>query len=153
MLENDGGRFADRSAAAGFAGAAAAHRGCGFADFDNDGLIDIVVSSLNAPAELWRNTTADGNHWLRFHLVGRRSNRGGFGARVRVGGQWNEAGSAVGYASSSHAGVHFGLGAAETAEEVEILWPSGVRQILRNVAADRVVTVEEPTAADPAAER
>ncbi len=146
LLINDGGRFADRSAEAGFAGAAAAHRGCGFADFDNDGLVDIVVSSLNAPAELWRNAAADGNHWLRFHLVGRQSNRGGFGARLRVGGQWNEAGSAVGYASSSDAGVHFGLGAAAVAQEVEILWPSGVRQVLRGVAADRVVTVEEPGA-------
>ena len=144
LLINDGGRFADRSAAAGFAGAAAAHRGCGFADFDNDGLVDIVVSSLNAPAELWRNAAADGNHWLRFKLIGRQSNRGGFGARLRVGGQWNEVGSAVGYASSSDAGVHFGLGAAAVAQEVEILWPSGVRQVLRGVAADRVVTVEEP---------
>ena len=144
LLENDGGRFADRSAEAGFADAAAAHRGCAFADFDNDGLIDIVVSSLNAPAELWRNTTATRNHWARFKLVGRRSNRGGFGARVRIGGQWNEAGSAVGYASSSHAGVHFGLGPEAALEEVEILWPSGVRQILRDVAVDRVVTVREP---------
>ncbi len=143
LLLNDGGRFIDRSAAAGLA-TAAAHRGCGFADFDNDGLMDIVVSSLNAPAELWRNATATENRWARFKLVGRRSNRDGFGARVRIGGQWNEAGSAVGYASSSHAGVHFGLGSAATLEEVEILWPSGVRQVLRDVAVDRVATVREP---------
>lgn len=146
LLVNDGGRFSDRSAAAGFT-AAAAHRGCGFGDFDNDGLMDIVVSSLNAPAELWRNTTATENHWVRFKLVGRTGNRDGFGARVRVGGQWNEAGSAVGYASSSHTGVHFGLGAAATLEEAEILWPSGVRQVLHDIAVDRVVTVRDP---DPA---
>lgn len=145
LLVNDAGRFTDVSEAAGLA-AASTHRGCGFGDFDGDGLIDIVVSNLNAPAELWRNTTSSQNHWVAFKIVGEASNRDGFGARVRVGDQWNEVTSAVGYASSSHGPVHFGLGSNESIAEVEILWPSGQRQLLTDVAVDQVVTVREPTA-------
>ena len=145
VLMNVGnGQFVDRSEVAGMT-ARKAHRGCGFGDFDGDGLMDIVVSSLNGPAELWRNSTQPGNHWVRFELTGTRSNRDGLGARVRVGKQWNEATSAVGYASSSLSGVHFGLGSDEDLDEVEILWPSGVRQVLNDVAADRIVRVREPT--------
>ena len=145
LLLNIGeGRFDDVSATAGFK-AEKAHRGCGFADFDGDGRLDIVTSSLGDTAELWRNSSVSDNHWIRFRLIGAAGNRDGFGARVRVGDQWNEVGSAVGYASSSHAGVHFGLGSEETVAEVEILWPGGARQVLENLAADQVVEVSEPT--------
>lgn len=142
------GKFRDASAEAGEAfHKRAAHRGSGFADFDDDGLIDVVVSVLGGPAELWRNVTGVSGasaHWIAFRLIGAESNRDGFGARIRVGDQWNEATSSVGYASSSHGPVHFGVGSMSKVEEAEIVWPSGERQVLRDLAVDQVVAVKEP---------
>jgi hypothetical protein len=137
------GKFAEAEPGEEFHRAARAHRGSAFADFDNDGRIDVVVSALGEPAELWRNVSAGAGHWLRVELVGTRSNRDGIGARVRVGNQWNEMATAVGYASSSHQGVHFGLGNAERIPSVEVRWPSGAIEILRDVKADQVIRVRE----------
>ncbi|MEZ5399134.1 MAG: CRTAC1 family protein [Bryobacteraceae bacterium] len=123
-------------------GKPAAHRGAAFADFDHDGRIDVVVSALGEPAELWRNTSRAGN-WLIVRLRGRASNRDGIGAVVRIGRQVNAMTSAVGYGSSSHAGVHFGLGSARTVD-VEVQWPSGKRQRARGVPANRYLDVNEP---------
>ncbi len=123
--------------------AAKAHRGSAFADFNRDGKIDVVVSALGEPAELWQNVSPDNNHWLILKLVGTRSNRDGIGARIRIGNQWNEMTTAVGYASSSHFGVHFGLGNTEKVGKVEIRWPSGIVQELRDVKADRYLEVSE----------
>jgi hypothetical protein len=81
-----------------------AHRGCAFADFNNDGKIDVVVSSLQDRAELWENVSPDPNHWIILKLIGTKSNRDGIGARVRIDKQWNHMTSACGYASSSHFG-------------------------------------------------
>jgi hypothetical protein len=121
-----------------------AHRGAGFADFDNDGKIDVVVTSLEGPTELWHNVSPTSAHWLRLNLVGSKSNRDAMGARVSVDGQHNAMTSAVGYASSSHHGVHFGLGAASTAKKIEIRWPSGANHSLNNVKADQILEVKEP---------
>ncbi len=106
------GTFVDQSSASGLTTTVRAHRGSGFADFDGDGRIDAVVSTLGEPAELWRNMDRSGGHWLMLKLTGTRSNRDGIGARVRIGNQSNDMTSAVSYASSSLVGVHFGLGAA-----------------------------------------
>lgn len=121
-----------------------AHRGCAFADFDNDGKIDVVVSRLGEPAELWQNVSPSANDWIILKLVGSKSNRDGIGARVRIGKQWNHMTSAVGYASSSHFGVHFGLGKMTKIAEIEILWPSGIRQILNDVHPNQHLEVREP---------
>jgi enediyne biosynthesis protein E4 len=121
-----------------------AHRGSAFADFDGDGKIDIVIASLEGVAELWRNESASSNHWLILKLTGTKSNRDGIGAEVRIGAQVNSMTSAVGYASSSHFGVHFGLGDLAVVPRVEIRWPSGVRQVLENVKADQLLQVTEP---------
>lgn len=121
-----------------------AHRGCAFADFDNDGKIDIVVASLQDTAELWQNTSPARNNWIILKLVGTRSNRDGIGARVRIGKQWNHMTTAVGYASSSHFGVHFGLKNVSRIEEIEIRWPSGIRQFLHDVPANQRLVVKEP---------
>jgi len=103
-----------------------------------------VVSSLGEAAELWENTSPGANHWIIVKLVGARSNRDGIGARVRIGNQWNHMSTAVSYASSSDFGVHFGLGASKVIEEIEIRWPSGAVQVLKDVKADQVLEVHEP---------
>lgn len=145
----EGKRFEDVSAAAGpdFQ-QPGMHRGVAFADFDNDGRVDAVVSVVNGPAKLFRNVTGGGAHWLAFRLRGRRSNREGLGAAVHVrlpDGRdlYNQASAAVGYACSSEPLVRFGLGSNRVAESVEIRWPGGGVQRIGNVAADRVVDVVE----------
>ncbi len=144
------GKFEDVSAMAGedFQ-KEGAHRGVAFGDMDNDGRIDMIVTVLNGPLKYFHNVTANGNHWITLNLVGTKSNRMGLGAQVHVTTedgkqQWNEATTAVGYASSSDPRVHFGLGANKKVREIEIRWPSGVRQVLRDVDVDRVLKVVEP---------
>ena len=138
------GSFEEVTAAAGeaFASTTRAHRGCAFADFDRDGRVDVVVSSLGGAAELWHNTSPGKQAWLNVRLVGTESNRDGIGATVRAGRQANVMTSAVGYASSSHDGVHFGLGASEDIA-VQVTWPGGTVQDLGRVSANQVLEVRE----------
>jgi enediyne biosynthesis protein E4 len=140
------GRFEDASETAGaaFTQAVRAHRGCAFGDFDQDGRIDVVVTSLGDAPEFWRNVTPAGNKGLIVKLTGTRSNRDGIGAIVRIGNQTNHLSTAGGYASSSDFGLHFGVGMREKLEQVEILWPSGVRQTLRDVKTGETLLVREP---------
>lgn len=121
-----------------------AHRGSGFADFDRDGKIDVVVTSLGGATELWRNVSPNGNHWLILKFTGSRSNRDGIGARIRIGNQTNHMTTSVGYASSSHQGVHFGMGNSEKIDRIEIRWPSGALQVLQDISLDQILEVREP---------
>lgn len=121
-----------------------AHRGTACGDFDNDGKLDMVVTAIQDVTELWRNVSPVENHWVVFKLRGTRSNRDGIGARIRLPDQYLMMTTAVGYACSSYTGVHFGLGKRDRLERVEILWPSGIRQVLENVPVDQVVEVVEP---------
>jgi enediyne biosynthesis protein E4 len=124
------------------------HRGSAVGDLNGDGRVDVVVSALSAPAEIWLNQSPADNHWLDLKLRGTKSNRDGIGAHIKVvtknGTQYDHKSTAAGYASSSAGPVHFGLGTATSADLVEIQWPSGITQPLRNVASDRVLVVEEP---------
>ena len=95
------------------------------------------------------NRSPGAGHWLDIALEGTRSNRDGIGARIKVvskavGAQYNHMTTSVGYASSSDGPVHFGLGPDKRADLVEIAWPSGTVQTLRNVDGDRIVNVKEP---------
>ena len=121
----------------------AAHRGCGVADFDGDGRLDFVVLTLGSPAEVWKNEGSADSRWLIVKLTGTKSNRDGIGARVTIGNQVRTMTTAVGYASSSHAGVHFGLGAGTDSVRIEVQWPSGTRQIVENVKANQVIEIKE----------
>jgi enediyne biosynthesis protein E4 len=140
---------------AGFAQSTAArHRGCAMGDFDNNGRIDVVVTSMDANAELWMNRSPNPGHWINIDLRGTKSNRDGIGARIKVvtkaGTQYNHQTSSVCYASSTLGPVHFGLGAESKALKIEITWPSGIVQSLENIAADRILKVTETSAAPPA---
>jgi hypothetical protein len=139
------GRFEDVSQGAGadFLGAVRAHRGCAFADFNQDGRIDVVTSSLGDRPELWENVSPGDKTWLILKLRGTKSNRDGIGAVVRMGDQTNHMTTSVGYASSSHFGIHFGAGQRKDIERIEIRWPSGIRQTLRNVKTNQVLEVRE----------
>ena len=112
-----------------------------------DGRIDVVTTALLAPAEIWMNRSEGSGHWLDVALKGKRSNRDGIGAMVKLvtkaGAQCNHMTTSVGYASSSHGPVHFGLGEEKHVDLIEIRWPSGILQTLRNLSGDRVLTVEE----------
>ena len=140
------GRFQDLSgdAGEGFAETARVHRGCAFADFNRDGYVDVVVASLGEPAELWENVSPGDRAWINIRLAGSRSNRDGIGAVVRIGRQSNPMTSAVGYASSSHDGVHFGLAGPVGEVDVEVRWPSGAIQTVENVRTNRVLELREP---------
>jgi len=144
-----GGHWSALTAEAGFdALPPRRHRGAAVGDFDHDGKLDIVVTALSAPAEIWMNNSPNQNHWLELALRGTKSNRGGIGARIRIvaGGQtqFNHVSFASGYASSSAGPVHFGLGSAMKADEIEIKWPSGTIQVLRDIVADQILKVIEP---------
>jgi hypothetical protein len=143
FLNDTRGRFTDATADAGLDKVVAVHRGCGVADFDADGRLDIVVLALADPAQLWKNVSSPQNHWLIVRPIGTKSNRDGIGARITVGKQVRTVNSAVGYASSSLAGAHFGLGSETGPVRIEIQWPSGVRQVVEGVKVDQILEVKE----------
>ncbi len=140
--------FKDVSAQAGASfSVPAAHRGAAFGDLDNDGKIDIVVTILNGEPQLLLNRSPNHNHWIILKLVGVADNRDGLGTKVKLttanGVQYNEATTAVGYNSSSDKRVYFGLGSATVVERIELAWPTGVKQVLKGVAVDQVLTIVE----------
>jgi hypothetical protein len=139
LFRNVAGRF-ERIAIGGLP--AVAGRGAAFGDIDNNGAMDAIVSVLGSRPLILRNGAPRG-HWLVFKLVGTQSNRDGAGAKIRVDKQWGYATTTGSYLSASDIRVHFGLG-KRTKVAAEILWPSGRRQMLQDIEADRIVTVREP---------
>lgn len=144
-------KFEDVSRSAGpFFDVKSVGRGAAFADYDNDGRIDAFILNLGSPAFLLRNVSQGSNHWISVKLVGHKSNRDGVGAQVEVlaGGnrQRHERVAGSGYLSQDDPRIHFGLGTAAKVDQLTVTWPSGIKQVLDNVTADRVITVEEKQA-------
>ena len=119
-------------------------RGAAYADYDGDGDLDVLVSTNNGPAHLFRNDGGNRNHWLNIRLEGTKSNRDGIGAVVRVGKQWRMVRSGSSYCSQSDLALTFGLGADANAT-VQVEWPSGTKQNFQNVAANRRIVIDEAT--------
>jgi hypothetical protein len=141
------GAFADITATLG--GGAFDGRGVAFADFDNDGDLDLVVTAdMNEPTRLWRNDSPTSHHWLGLRLRGTQSNRSAIGARVVVttseGSYVQEISGGAGRGSQNSLPLEFGLGPATVVEELTIQWPSGTVQTRRNVVVDRYLTITEP---------
>jgi len=133
--------------------AAVAARGCAFGDFDNDGDIDVVVNVVNGLPQLLRCDSSSGNNWIKVKLIGTKSNRSAIGARVlctatfpgesKPHRQMDEVRSGGGYFSQSDLRIHFGLGKAEKVDLIEIRWPSGQVDTLKNLEANELVIVKE----------
>ena len=128
----------------GIESAVKAHRGAAFADLDADGKTDIVVTSLGEQVEIWRNTTNNKNNYIAIRLQGSKSNRDGIGAIIRIGTQTNIMTTSVSYASSIHVPVHIGLGSTGYIDNIEIIWPSGQRQSIRETPVNYLLVVREP---------
>lgn len=145
LANQKNGKFVDVSASAGpdFQ-VPRAHRGTACGDLNNDGKIDVVVTSIEEETEVWKNISPVQNNWIIFRLVGTKSNRDGIGTEIRLLDQYNTMTTSVGYASSSYSGVHFGLGKAEKLDTVEILWLSGTKQVLKDVKVNQILEVVEP---------
>ena len=123
-------------------------RGLAVGDYDNDGALDLLVSNNGEAAQLFRNQQgATRNHWLGIRLIGTKSNRDGIGARLKlVAGRfvsYDQAKGGLSYCSAQDPRIYFGLGRKTKVDLLEILWPSGERQALKNIAADQIITVEE----------
>jgi len=153
LARNTGRGFADVSAGSGEAFHENwAARGMAIGDIDNDGRIDAVVTENGGPAHILDNQTETANHWLTLELVGHKSNRDAIGAVVKIataqGAQWATVTTASSYLSSGDKRLHFGLGREASVRELEIRWPSGIVENLRDIRGDRILRVEEPAKQD-----
>ena len=147
LFHNQGnGTFADVTAVIG--GGAFDGRGVAFADFDNDGDLDLAwTADAGQPTKLWRNDSVNTHRWLTLELIGVQSNRSAIGARIEVttnlGTQVQEVSGGAGRGSQNSLPVEFGLGNATTVTEVRIHWPSGIEQVLAALAPDQYIEVIE----------
>ena len=146
--------FADVSEEAGPAiSEPSASRGCAFGDFDNDGDIDFVINCVNDVPRLVRCDSTLKHNWIKVRTIGTKSNRSGIGARLRCvaqipgetkpHSQIDEVRSGGGYLSQSDLRVHFGIGKAEKVDLIEIKWPSGAVDTLKDIKPNQVIYVKE----------
>ena len=123
-------------------------RGLAIGDLDNDGRLDAVVTTNDGSVHVLHNEAVTGNHWILLKLVGHKSNRDAIGAEVTlVAGarpQYATVSTTSSYLSASDRRVHFGMGQERVAQRIEIRWPSGIKQMLKDVPADQILQIDEP---------
>jgi enediyne biosynthesis protein E4 len=150
LLENQGdGHFIDASAKGGTIFKTPINgRGNAILDFDNDGRLDVLLTALADRAFLLRNRCPPTHHWLKLRLEGTRSNRSGYGARITLtAGNLRSRAEALcptGFLAQGDPRIHFGLGPRAKVGRIEIRWPSGVVQTLKDITADQILKVQEP---------
>jgi hypothetical protein len=150
LYENlGGGKFRDVTAQGGAdLQATRVGRGLAVADFDNDGHLDVVMTSVGQRAVLLRNAGGPAGNWIMIRAKGKKSNRFGLGATVTIetseGRQVREINNTASYISSNDVRLHVGLGAAKIIRQIEVLWPSGARQVLKDVTVNQVLVIDEP---------
>jgi hypothetical protein len=148
------GRFDDVSPQAGPGiMAPVASRGCAFGDFDNDGDMDVVVNTVNDYPQLIRCDVTNGSNWLKVRTIGVKSNRSGIGTRLRCvthppdepkpHQQIDEVRSGGSYISQNDLRIHFGIGKAEKVDFLEIRWPSGQIDALKDIKPNQLIFVKE----------
>jgi hypothetical protein len=154
-----GGRFVDatKTQDAGFR-APRVGRGLAVGDYDNDGWLDFLVNNNGEDAQLFRNDGgarpyAGQNHWLGVHLIGTKSNRDAIGAAVKlIAGDfvsYDLAKGGMSYCSAQDPRIYFGLGKHARVDTVEITWPSGAHEVIHDLAANQIVTIEESHGVTP----
>jgi enediyne biosynthesis protein E4 len=148
LINRGNGTFRDASSAAGDLNKPGAHRGAAAVDLDNDGRLDLVVTTLGDRAKILRNASTSAGQWLMLRLVGRTSNRDGLGTIVRAtldDGRVlvNHATTSAGFASSSDPRVHFGVPPNRRVTILTLRWPSGAQQTIPHPALNRILTIEE----------
>jgi enediyne biosynthesis protein E4 len=125
------------------------YRGAVIGDLFNDGRMDIIVTVLNGKARILRNVTSNPNNWIAFQLVGTKSNSMGIGAQIKITtadgkSQYDIVSTSAGYGASRDPRLHFGLGQFKSVKQVEIRWPSGERQVLKDLPTNQFHRIEEP---------
>jgi hypothetical protein len=149
LARNTGNGFVDISADSGLVfQRPLVARGMALGDIDNDGRLDVVVTTNEGPVYLLHNETVTQNHWLLLKLTGHKSNRDAIGAEVRVTTadrmQMATVTTAGSYLSSGDKRLHFGLGQENVVQKIEIRWPSGIVQTLKRIPGDRILQIDEP---------
>lgn len=148
LLKNTAGKYSDVSANAGpLFSTAMAGRGAAFGDWNNDGAVDVVVSTVDGAPRLFRNSGTE-NGWLLIDTIGSKSNRDGIGASIRIimpsgRQQYGFVSTAGSYLSAHDKRVHFGLGREREVKLLEITWPSGLVQTWKNLAANQIFVARE----------
>jgi enediyne biosynthesis protein E4 len=149
LYENVGGIFRDISARGGPAlQVERVGRGLAVADFDNDGRLDVVITNVGRSPVLLKNQTTPKGNWILIRARGHKSNSFGLGATVRIetseGKQVAEINNVASYLSSNDVRLHFGLGKATRIQRIDVMWPSGIRQVLTDVAVNQILVIDEP---------